>query len=101
MIPGAGEYSEEDLALGVSSCLSIHQRFLVFITTAQATNAFPRSVFVWSVITAMLNSHHKELKEREREKSVVERNKGEEEGRKGKTGCGSLVRFIDSSLPEF
>lgn len=66
MIPGAGEYSEEDLALGVSSCLSIHQRFLVFITTAQATNAFPRSVFVWSVITAMLNSHHKELKERER-----------------------------------
>ena len=76
MIPGAGEYSEEDLARGVSRCLSIHQRFLVFITAAQATDAFPRSVFAWSVSMAMLNSHHKQLKERERETSG-----GEEQGR--------------------
>lgn len=38
---------------------------------------------------------------REREKSVVERNKGEEGGRKAKTGCGSSVRFIGPSPPEF
>lgn len=39
--------------------------------------------------------------EREREKSVAERHKGEGEGRKGKTGPGSSVRLIDSSPPGF
>ena len=65
MIPGVSECSEQDLALGVGSCLSIHQWLLPFISTVQATNAFLRSGFVWSVILAVLNSHHKQLRERE------------------------------------